>query len=626
MLSFNIDAVDDKYKVPIEVLGLRYGFNLSPNGTKIKAVQGSEPILDIEGKDEVTITYQTDNDLFRAIGLIVMSLKEGRESIDYREEKQFTFNGVMVDCSRNGVMNVNYAKELIETLSIMGHNTMLLYMEDVYEIDNEPYFGYMRGRYSQEELREIDDYAHQFGIEVIPCIQTLAHLEEFLRWDIIKDKYRDIDNILCVNTDETRELIDNMFKSLSSCFRSKRIHLGMDEAYNLGRGKYADKFGLRDKTDIMQDHLEDILLIAKKYDLRPIIWDDMFFSGYSRIEEDQLAVPEGIDLMYWDYYNNTKEHYIDKIDQRRGLEREVMFAGGAWRWIGYAPHHSKTEVTTNAALSACKEKGVKEVIATAWGDDGNEAPLSALLFGATLFAEHGYNKEINNEDFRIRLEFYTGIKYEDYMKQEKFDILPDMTKKANTTNLSKYMFYEDPLTSLCTKHIGQVEIDLTSYYDELEKDFAEIASKYEEGTNNYIVFNMFRSFARVLKYKWNMGLNILRAYDNNDKEALKGIIEFQINPAIEAMEEFRQWRFKEWRYCNKSFGFEVLDRRIAGNIQRLKTSSLIIEEYTNGEISKIEELEEERLDATYYREDGMGDIVHFNQAQKIMTASKMAWF
>lgn len=61
-------------------------------------------------------------------------------------------------------------------------------------------------------------------------------------------------------------------------------------------------------------------------------------------------------------------------------------------------------------------------------------------------------------------------------------------------------------------------------------------------------------------------------------------------------------------------------------MQRLKTASLIIEEYINGEINKIEELEEERLDATYYREDGMGDIVHFNQAQKIMTASKMAWF
>lgn len=79
-------------------------------------------------------------------------------------------------------MSVEYAKELIEILAIMGHNTILIYMEDVYSLKEEPYFGYMRGRYTEAELQAIDDYAHQFGIEVIPCIQTLAHLEQFLRW------------------------------------------------------------------------------------------------------------------------------------------------------------------------------------------------------------------------------------------------------------------------------------------------------------------------------------------------------------------------------------------------------------------------------------------------------------
>lgn len=630
MLKFNVKAVPDRYKNPIEILGKRYGFELSEDGFVIKTIHAPSPILKIEKEDkmadEITITYETYNDIFRAMGIIVMSLRSGKLDINYMEEKQFTFNGVMVDCSRNGVMNVNYTKELIETLSIMGHNTMLLYMEDVYEIENEPYFGYMRGRYTKEELEEIDDYGYKFGIEVIPCIQTLAHLEEFLRWEIVRDKYADIDNILCVNTDETRELVNKMFKTLSSCFRTKRIHVGMDEAYNLGRGKYIDKFGLKDKSDIMQEHLEDILEIANNYGLRPIIWDDMFFSNYSKVTDGHLAIPEGVDLMYWDYYNNTKEHYLGRIDQRRTLERDLMFAGGAWRWIGYVPHHSKTEVATNAALAACKEKGIKEVIATAWGDDGNEAPLSALLFGATLFAEHGYNKEIDSDKFKERLEFYTGISYEDYMNQEKFDILPDMPYKANITNVSKYMFYEDPLCSLFTNHIGAIKIDLTTYYSELEKSFEGISKKYEKGTNNYIVFNMYRAYARVLKHKWNMGLNILNAYRAKDNQELGAIQESQIKPTIEALEDFRNWRFKEWRYCNKSFGFEVLDRRIGGSIQRLRTSNEIIEDYLNGEISKIEELEMERLDATHHREEDMGEVVHFNQAQKAMTAAKMAWY
>jgi len=39
-------------------------------------------------------------------------------------------------------------------------------MEDSFELPDEPYFGYMRSRYSEEELCEIDDFAYMFGIEV----------------------------------------------------------------------------------------------------------------------------------------------------------------------------------------------------------------------------------------------------------------------------------------------------------------------------------------------------------------------------------------------------------------------------------------------------------------------------
>ena len=50
-----------------------------------------------------------------------------------------------------------------------------------------------------------------------------------------------------------------------------------------------------------------------------------------------------------------------------------------------------------------------------------------------------------------------------------------------------------------------------------------------------------------------------------------------------------------WHKTNKPFGFEVLDVRYGGLISRIDTAILRIEEYLNGEITKIEELEEKRL-------------------------------
>lgn len=97
---------------------------------------------------------------------------------------EFKRLGIMLDMSRNAVMHISALKEYITMLSDMGYNTLLLYTEDTYEIPGEPYFGHFRGRYSQDELRQIVDFAESKGIEMIPCIQTLAHLNAIFRWNV----------------------------------------------------------------------------------------------------------------------------------------------------------------------------------------------------------------------------------------------------------------------------------------------------------------------------------------------------------------------------------------------------------------------------------------------------------
>ena len=72
---------------------------------------------------------------------------------------------------------------LLDRTAALGMNLFMLYTEDLYTLEDYPYFGYLRGRYTSEELRAIDDYAMELGVEVVPCIQTLAHLGSFLQWN-----------------------------------------------------------------------------------------------------------------------------------------------------------------------------------------------------------------------------------------------------------------------------------------------------------------------------------------------------------------------------------------------------------------------------------------------------------
>ena len=53
---------------------------------------------------------------------------------------EFRHFGVMIDNSRNAVMKPETVKEMIDLLEQMGYNTLMLYTEDTYEVNNQPYF------------------------------------------------------------------------------------------------------------------------------------------------------------------------------------------------------------------------------------------------------------------------------------------------------------------------------------------------------------------------------------------------------------------------------------------------------------------------------------------------------
>ena len=149
--------------------------------------------------------------------------------------------GVMLDMSRNAVMKAEEVKKFAKVISKLGYNMIQLYTEDTYEIDGEPYFGYMRGRYTKEELKDIVSYCNGIGVEVIPCIQTLAHLNCIFKWPAY-DEIIDCNDILYVGQERTYELIEKMFKTMRECFTTDAIHIGMDEAHMVWLGRYLDKY------------------------------------------------------------------------------------------------------------------------------------------------------------------------------------------------------------------------------------------------------------------------------------------------------------------------------------------------------------------------------------------------
>ncbi len=578
--KFNASRLDPKLVKALGLLGAKFGFELADDGIELVFNKCDEPRLNINCDGKVlNITAPTKPAFFRGIGLYIVSEKG---EFSAQEDVKFDMNGLMFDCSRNGVLSVERTKDFLLRLAMLGMNTYLPYMEDVYEIPDEQLFGYMRGRYTAAELREIDDFADLLGIEVIACIQTLAHLNQFLKWNEPKAKYRDIDDIMLVGSEDVNALIDKMLATLSGCLRSRRIHIGMDEAYKLGRGKYLTNNGFVPKGEIMKQHLAVVRDIAAKYGLKMMMWDDMFFWNSSGQADMSKAKPADIAPVYWDYYNSSIQHYEENIDLRMAVDKNVVFAGGAWRWAGFAPRHSRTISATDAAMTACLNRGVKNVFTTAWGDDGNEAPSDACLLGVTMFAEYGYGHVKGEDTYKQRLEFISGMDFDTWMMQEAFDVYA-MEDKDEIFNPHYYSLYSDLLCGTYDAHIEYLEkYDPTGNYNMLHEYFAKKALE-SECKYNTLTLNMFAALAKVLALKWDIGIKLARAYKADDTDTMRKVLNDQIVPLIPAVEELRVAFNEKWLADYKLNGLEIIDIRLGGIQARARTAQALIDRYLAGD-------------------------------------------
>ena len=587
---------DKKIQRGIEKISEYFPVKLCESGIKITVHNSDE--LKISYKNGVCDIYcRETSHFFRALGHLIEN--GGEKDFEIAEQPQFDSSGAMFDLSRNSVLTTKTLEKTFCKMALMGHNFAFMYMENTYEVDNNPYFGYMRGRYSKKALKKIDDFAFDLGIEVIPCIQTLSHLESLLRWEEYF-KVKDTETTILVEEEKSYKLIEEMISTVSGCFRTKKIHIGMDEAKTMGRGKYLNTHEYKPLEELMKVHLSMVNDICKKYGLNPILWSDMFVRPFNNgsyndaknplPEKARDMIPDGIKLVYWDYYYDTKEHYEFQLGEHKKLDENMMFAGGFWSFAGNLPKFQMTEATSIPALEACKAKNVREVCICAWQDNGSETNFEYSYFGMALYAEIAFSKEFDKEAFKKRVKFFTGVSYEDHMLIDELGSSP--TDRANWyeyTNPAKYILYQDVLMGLFDKHVEGCKHK--EQYARMNEIFAN-KKLTTDAEKHFFEYPM--ALSKVLEKKCEIGLELKKAYDDKNKELMRKFADTTLKELYDDVENLRKAHRKQWHETSEPFGFDVLDIRYGGVLARIDTAIYRINEHLEKGIS-IRELEEERL-------------------------------
>lgn len=610
MLKINITGDIEEIEMGLGQLLESMSISRSVDGMLLKTIRGKTLEVKFDGETGL-IVYDNKNSFFRMLNKWMILYTTGAP-FHCIEKRFFEQTGVMVDASRNAVLKLDGVKELLRYMARIGLNMLMLYTEDTYEVPEYPYFGYMRGRYSQAELKELDDYAFHLGIEMIPCIQTLGHLTLALQYDYT-EQFRDTTDILLVGEPKTYEFLDVLIRNASAPFRSSRIHIGMDEAHDVGLGNYRRLNGYRDQFQVMNDHLREVIKITDQYGLKPMMWSDMYYRAGS-ITGDyydlKSAIPEEIingipdvDMVFWDYYHEDEALYDAYLQNHQAMGKKIIFAGGVWTWNGIAPNYGKTLATTSAALNSCKRHGIKEVFATVWGDDGNETPLMTILPGLQLFADMAYQETVDCSQFKKEFQFNTGCQLENFLLLNQFDETPGvMSGNLNVSAVSKSLLWQDPLLGLADETVRG--LNLKEHYQKLSK---ELKTGLNPDSGLFLLFDFYFHLAETLQDKAEIGIELSDAYHSNDQESLKRV-SLQAKQLQKKIKELQKSHRRVWLQYYKVFGWEVMDIRYGGVLARLGTLVEILTDYLEGKTDKILELEEAKLPLSGFIPFGEGTL------------------
>ena len=587
-------SVDPALLQPTSELCPEVGLELvGEGGIPDTAVAGDLLSVEPDGAG-IRVTYRRRNEWFRALTYIRQVLESGTGVAETGVCRMLCY---LADCSRNAVPTVETVRLLIRCLARMGYDSMMLYTEDTYTLPDYPHFGYRRGRYTDAELRGLDDYADSYGIELIPCIQTLAHLATALRWEDFRG-YCDTEDILLVGDERTYRFVESALRQCASCFRSRRINIGMDEASLIGCGEYRHRNGYHAPSDVMLEHLGRVVELCRQAGFRPMMWSDMFFrmafgdSYYVReghIPAEVIRqVPAGVELIYWDYYSLDPALVNHMLDCHKQFSaNRTLFAGGAWKWCGFGADNRFSRAAAEVQLAACASHGIDSVILTAWGDDGAEASQLSMLATMLSYAEHCYAGRGDDAWLDLRSRQCFGLPLEALMAFDLPDSLPETRADMRCgLNPSRYLFYNDPLERLADRHFVR-ETAPAAFRANAER----LLALSEAGLVGYALRTLGLLCA-VLAKKCDLGWRLSEAYEVGDRAALRQLAEVEIPDILAGTEEFLMVYRAQWYRENKAFGFSTQELRIGGLEKRLESTRDRVLAYLGGSVSAIPELEE----------------------------------
>ena len=277
-------------------------------------------------KENILIFYSDKLSLRNAVATLISLTEQNNECVyincaTIKDYPNFSHRSMLIDIARRYIP-IEELKMQIRTLGLCKYNYLHWHLSDnffAYEVKCLPQLAYKNPRkiYTQDELKELVDYAQSFGIESIPEIDVPAHCSYIT--SVLPELLCDVEEprntdkpistyTICLSNPTTYEILSNIIAELCDIFKGEYFHTGGDELYfydieednlwpewlNCSRCKeLAKKENINSDLDFYIYFANKINKIVKSFGKKMIIFNDAIdISKPTKLDKD-------ITIQFW---------------------------------------------------------------------------------------------------------------------------------------------------------------------------------------------------------------------------------------------------------------------------------------------------------------------------------------
>lgn len=347
--------------------------------------------LSINGDGRVAIAAADDAGEFYARATLDQLDALGDRPVGViRDWPDLAVRGVMLDCSRDKVPTLPTLFDLIDRLASWKINHVELYLEHTFAYADHEIVWRDASPFTATEIAELDEFCRARHVELTPNQNCLGHMRRWLGHDRYRDlalspppgmPARPVPTTIDPTNPASLAFVRGLLTELLEAFSSRRVHVGLDEPWELGDERFDDYLhwlrALRDLPELA--------------DREMLVWGDILAGHTERVRQ----IPDGVTTCEWGY--EASHPFAARTATYAEADKPFWVAPGTSAWCTLVGRVTNMVANVASAVDAAAEHGGVGLLTTDWGDLGHLQYLPVSDPGFAYAAAMGWCRDTNRD-------------------------------------------------------------------------------------------------------------------------------------------------------------------------------------------------------------------------------------